>query len=114
MRLLMLAALAFSAWTAPQITAPRNWSELRDTELGFRIDLPAQARKRTLETGEIRWNVELDNGWTAYLVGTLVIAQARLDSAGPAGVLDGAIKGGVGSAPGAVVVREKSLSIGGH
>lgn len=119
--LLVVAVLALDASAVaqapppqvPQPMSPRQWTVLRLPEYGFSIEFPAPANEGRLDSGEIRWAVELDNGWTAYIVSTSEIPLARVQSAGPLGVLDGAVKGGLAKFPDAVVLADSAITIGG-
>lgn len=97
-----------------QADAQRQWTELRLPEYGFRIEFPALAQEGRLENGEIRWAVELDSGWTAYLCSTSEITVERLQSAGSHGVLEGAVEGGLKRFPGAAVLTRSPMEIGGN
>lgn len=111
----LVAPLAAQA-PPPQVPppmSPRQWTILRLPEYGFSIEFPSPATEGRLESGEIRWAVELDNGWTAYIVSTSVIPLTRVQSAGPLGVLDGAVKGGLAKFPDAVILADKPITIGG-
>lgn len=113
---LLAAGLAY-AQTPPQPasqTLSRQWTTLRLPEYGFTVEFPAQATEGRLESGEIRWAVELDNGWTAYIVSTSLLAAERVQSAGAQRVLDDAVKGGLARFPDAVVLDDKTVEIGGN
>lgn len=96
-----------------QPISPRQWTVLRLPEYGFMVEFPAIANQGNLENGEIRWAVELDNGWTAYLVSTVTLTEERVRTAGPKGVLDGAVEGGRNRFPQGTILSHTEIQLGG-
>lgn len=100
---------------APQPKSPRNWTELRVPEEGFRVEFPAAPRNtNTVEGAAKSWAVELDNGYTAYLLSFSDLDPDHVRRTGAQGVLDGGVKGGTDRFPGAVTVSHTSIQVGGH
>ncbi|HUF25308.1 MAG TPA: hypothetical protein VMN81_14345, partial [Vicinamibacterales bacterium] len=94
--------------------SPRLWTEVRSPDHGFRAEFPADAVRSEPAPGRLKWAVELDNGFTAYLFETMNITQERLQTAGSARVLDDAVKGGIAQLPGAIVLHQGPIELGGN
>lgn len=94
--------------------SPRQWTEVRSPDHGFRVEFPAAAVRSEPAPGRVKWSVELDNGFTAYLFETMALTTERVQTAGSAKVLDDAVAGGIGKLPGATVLHDRSIEAGGN
>lgn len=110
---LLCLVVSAHAQQPPQPRSPRQWTVLRLPEYGFSMEFPGVADQGKLENGEIRWAVELDNGWTAYLVSTTTLTEQRVSTAGPKGVLDGAVEGGRNRFPQGSILSHTEIQLGG-
>jgi len=110
---LLCLVVSAHAQQVAQPISPRQWTILRLPEYGFSIEFPSVASQGTLENGEIRWAVELDNGWTAYLASTVTLTEERVRTAGTKGVLDGAVEGGRNRFPQGTVLSHTEIQLGG-
>ena len=114
---LTIASFVFAAPAGAQAPSQpisaRQWTVLRLPQYGFSVEFPGIANEGRLENGEIRWGVELDNGWTAYLISTVTLTEERVRTAGPKGVLDGAVEGGRNRFPQGTVLSHTEIHLGG-
>jgi hypothetical protein len=94
--------------------SPRTWTEVRSPEHGFRVEFPAATVHSEPAPGRLKWAVELDNGFTAYLFETMALTTERVQTAGSARVLDDAVAGGIGKLPGATVLQRGVIELGGN
>ena len=104
-------AVCLAQATAP---SPRQWTEVRSPDDGFRVEFPSAATRSVPGPDRQKWAVELDNGFTAYLFETMDITAERLQTAGSARVLDDAVAGGIANLPGAKVLHRGVIELGGN
>jgi hypothetical protein len=80
----------------------RSWQEVRSAAGGFRVEFPTPPSYTENEVddrvvgGKVlthQWAGQLDNNWTAYVVGYSDLSQARVSSLGVDGTLSDAVKG---------------------
>lgn len=110
----VLTAVGLAVCLAQAAPSPRNWNEVRSPEHGFRVEFPAAAAQSEPAPGRLKWSVELDNGFTAYLFETTAITTERLQTAGSARVLDDSVAGGIAKLPGAAVLHRGPIEVGGN
>lgn len=105
------AASAPARPIAPPV-ATRMWQELRHADGGFRADFPGAARLEVKQVEDKfdgvtrphhQWQLELDNNWTAYIVGFADLSPGRIASASADVILGDAVQGGVRNVSGTLL-----------
>jgi hypothetical protein len=113
-----------------QATAPapaqrpevRSWTEVRSLDSGFLVEFPAAPRQSDqavkLADGTTApsrtWMVEMDRGWTAYIVGHSEISTARRQSATTDTILSDAVQGALNNVPGSALVSATPIEFQGY
>ena len=112
----VLALAVFLVTTLSPVDAqsPRQWRQVKFPEHGIAAEFPAEPKTATPAPGQTQWMVELDNGYTAYLVTTSTITAERLRTAGSARVLEDSVDGGLNKFPGARVHSRTTIELGGN
>ena len=98
-----------------QSPAPADpWKTYRFAEYGFAADFPAQPVQGPAKDGSVRWLVEIDNGWKAYLVNCVDITEERARTRSSDGILDDAVEGGLRVFTAPKVQVRRPISLGGN